>query len=1152
MKNISTTNVCFCLGIVACTAFGGEVSFKESSTVLPTYAPGGYDKTPLFYTGRVYQGAQGRVYPYPMQDVLHDEKVDEEYKYLTLENEWLQMGLLPEHGGHLLNFTDKATGYETFYRQHVIKPALIGMLGAWISGGVEWNFPHHHRATTAMPIDWRAVANDDGSKTIWIGETELRRRLKWTIGLSLLPDRAVLQAENVFMNRQPWIESMIYWANVSVHCGDDYQIQFPPSMHLGFDHHKNYWTSYPLGPRKEEVELLPSQRSKYADDISGTMDLSWWRNFTIESRSIFGMDPDNAFMAGYDHGKNCGTAHVSNRHITVGKKFFLWGNFPEAHVWDTVLTDSDGPYLELMVGCWSDNQPDYSWIAPYETRKVKQFWFPVKGIGGVKNVTIDGAVNVDRVKEDEMLVGFHSTRVLKGCTVTLYKGKAAVFTEKNVAIDPNKPWCKTVKVDATAKDQEFTAAIADASGKVFLSYTPVPPQGDVELPPKVANPKSAEEYSSAELAYEVGLRLDQFHNGLIDPEPYYKRALEIDPDYSKANLAMGVRLAKNGSYAEAKPYLEKAVARATQNFTRALDAAPEYYLALVERGLGNFKRAEDLFWRCTWRLTHKKESYVELARIAALKGDWEEALARIDDALAIGQDEAKLWTMKGIFLRTIKVGENSSSSRKEGQIPLSNSNSELQLALDRAQQCDPLEYWGLCEEAFADGKDGSAALAAAEKNRGLKAQQLLECVSDYWGIGAWDEVVALCDAALAKAAAEKPYKTEGALPLKDTLAACDSYKNALFGYFKAYAQAKKGVDKDEVSKTLTDAGLMSGDYCFPSRLEELAVLQWAADGQAVNDKNALANTHYYLAEVLWNMDQKDAALASWQVAVHINPKHALALRCIGFALSHPGTYFTNTGVPSGIASKEAYDYYLKSLEADPGNFRTLDEAGKLAEKLKLPAAERLALMEKYRSTVYKYDACVLRLAYTYNAVGRYAEAYEILTTRRFHVWEGAEGLLAPFVESCIGLGREAMEKKDYKTALKYFVESTTYPANLQAGRPGDAGTEPKSRYFMAQCKKALGDDVGYKAELENSLKGWIHAGEMDYWRVKALRELGRDAECAPLIAELKQAIKELDTPQPVVINAYAKFAGDNSAMERAAKAREKAGSLRELLEEIEK
>ena len=1129
----------------SCASLAGEVSFEESTTVLPTYAPGGYDKTPLFYTGRVYQGAQGRVYPYPMQDVLHDEKIDETYKYLTLENDWLQMGLLPEHGGHLLNFTDKATGFETFYRQHVIKPALIGMLGAWISGGVEWNFPHHHRATTAMPIDWRAVANDDGSKTIWIGETELRRRLKWTIGLSLMPDRAVLKAENVFMNRQPWIESMIYWANVSVHCGDDYQIQFPPSMHLGFDHHKNYWTSYPIGPRKEEIELLPSQRSKYANDISGTMDLSWWRNFTIESRSIFGFDPDNSFMAGYDHGRNCGTAHVSNRHITVGKKFFLWGNFPEAHVWDKVLTDNDGPYLELMVGCWSDNQPDYSWIAPYETRKVEQFWFPVKGIGGIKNVTIDGAVNVDRQSPEKLLVGFHSTRVLKGCTVAVRRGDEVVFSEKGVEIDPDTPWCKVVAVAPDAADQQFTASIADSQGRVFLAYTPVAPQGEVELPPKVENPKPPHEYTSAELAYEVGLRLDQFQNGILDPEPYYRRALEIDPGYTKANLAMGVRLAKNGCFGEAKPYLEKAVARATQNHTRALDAAPEYYLALVERGLGNLKRAEDLFWRCTWRLTHKKESFVEIARLAALRGDYLEAHDILEfNALPLGMDEAKLHTFHAYLHRRLKDFPGALERHKKNWREYAANNQK------RAFACDPLEYWGICETAFADGKDGAAALDAAEKNRGLKAQQLLECVSDYWGVGAWDEVIALCDAALAKAAAEKPYATEGALPLKDTLAACDSYKNALFGYFKAYAQAKKGVDGALVAKTLAAAGMMPTDYCFPSRLEELAVLRWAADVHAYSDKKACANTHYYLAEVLWNMDQKDAALASWQVAAKLNPRHALALRCIGFALSHPGTYFTNTGIPSGVASREAYDFYLKSLEAEP-HFRTLDEAGKLAEKLKLPAAERLALMEKYRETVFKYDPCVLRLAYTYNAVGRYAEAHELLTTRRFHVWEGADGLLAPFVESCLGLGKAAMEKGDYRTALKYFEESTTYPENLQAGRPGDAGTEPKSRYYMAQCKKALGDDAGCKAELENSLKGWIHAGEMDYWRVKALRELGRGSEAEPLIAELKQAIAELEAPQPEIINAYAKFAGDNSAMERAAKAREKAGELRALLKEIE-
>ena len=1168
------------------------VRFAETTTVLPTYSPGGYDKTPIFYTGRVYQGAQGRVYPYPMQDVLHDEKHDETYKYLTLENEWLQMGLLPEHGGHLLNFTDKQTGFETFYRQHVVKPALIGMLGAWISGGVEWNFPHHHRATTAMPIDWTMTERDPkepddfapaaGTKTIWIGETELRRRLKWTIGLSMMPDRAVLMAQNIFMNRQPWIESMIYWANVSVHCGEDYQVLFPPSCHLGFDHHKNYWTSFPIGPRKESVELLPSQRSKYADDISGTMDLSWWKNFTIESRSIFAMDPDNAWIAGFDHRKQMGTAHVSNRHLTVGKKFFLWGNFPEAHVWDTVLTDHDGPYLELMVGCWSDNQPDYSWIGPYETRRVKQFWFPVKGIGGVKNVTVDGAVNVDRRGEEELLVGFHSTRVLSNCTVTVTRGARratdvsvpsapprTVFIEKNIFLDPNTPWCKPVKVEKGVADQEFTATIADADGRVFLSYTPVPEDPHDPLPPKVENPKDPKEYTSAELAYEVGLRLDQFHNGLIDPEPYYRRALEIDPDYTKANLAMGVRLAKNGAYGAAKPYLERAVRRATQNHTRALDAAPEYYLALVERALGHLKRAEDLLWRCTWRSTVKKEAFIEIVRLYCLQGRLREAHDVLEfNALPLAMDEAKVHTLHAYLHRKLKDCPDAIPMHRRDWPKFAANN------LKKAFACDPLEYWGRCEEVFASDapRVGANALAAAEKNRGLKAQQLLEAVCDYWGIGAWDEVIALCDAALTRAAAEKPYRTEGALPLKETLAACDSYRNPMFGYFKAAALAKKlnsdGTDdfantsssgnrsvsgdfgKIGVEKALDAAGRMPTDYCFPSRLEELEVLQWAADGQTFGDKMALANTHYYLGEILWNMDQKDAAKASWQVAVHINPKHALALRCLGFAESHPGTYFTNTGVPSGVPSMKAYEYYLRALESDPGNFRTLDEAGKLAEKLKLPADKRLALMEKYRSTVDKYDACILRLAYTYNAVGKYRQAYDILTTRRFHVWEGSEGLLAPFVEACIGLGWAEMAKNDYRKALAYFEESTTYPANLQAGRPGDAGTEPKSRYYMAQCKKHLGDDAGYKVELENSLKGWIKAGEMDYWRVKALRELGRDAECAPLIAELEQAIRELEAPAPVVISAYAKFGGENSPMERAAKAREKADALRELLKEL--
>ena len=1141
----------FCLGATA-----ADVAVEETLIRIPTYRPGGYDKTPIFFTGRTYQGAQGRVYPYPMQDVLFDKKTDEDYKYLTMRNDWLDLGILPEHGGHLLNLTDRATGYETFYRQHVIKPALIGMLGTWISGGVEWNFPHHHRPSTAMPIDWRVTERRAGepsdviefagdARTIWLGETELRRRLKWTIGLTLLPDRAVLMAENVFMNRGPWIESMLYWANVAVSCNDDYQVIFPPSCHLGFDHHKRYWTSFPMGPSKQEGHwLTPTRRARFADDLARQMDLSWWKNFTLEPRSIFAMDPDNAWIVGYDHGRNAGTAHVSNRHITVGKKFFLWGNYPEAQTWDRMLTDKDGPYLELMVGCWSDNQPDYSWLAPYETRKVKQFWFPVKGIGGVRNATIDGAVNVDRRGADELLVGFHSTRVLKGCTVTLCRGRTPVFVEKGVAIDPNTPWCKPVKVDAAAADQEFTAAIADADGRVFLSYTPVGPDPKDPLPPIVDIPKEPKLYDSAELAYEVGLRLEQFHNGLLDPVPYYRRALEIDPDYTRANLALGVRLAKNARFAEAKPFLERAVRRATQNFTRATDAEPEYYLALVERELGNVRRAEDLLWRCTWRATVKKEAFLEIVRLCCLGGRYREAHDILEfNALPLGQDEAKFHTLHAYIHRRLKDSPDATAGQRAKWTELAANNAK------KAFACDPLEYWGVVEAAFAAGDDGAAALAKAERNRGLKAQQLIETVCDYLNLGAWDEVIALCDAALAKAAAEKPYATEGPLPHEDLVAACDSYRNPMFAYFKAYAVEKRDEGRgtrDEIDEAVAAGEAMATDYCFPSRPEELAVLK-----RACQSPKAGANTFYYLGEILWNMEQRDDALAAWKTAAEKDPRHALALRCIAFALVHPNSYFMNTGSPSGVPNREGYEAYLKALEADPGNFRTLDEAVTLAGKLKLPAEERLALLEKHRATAEKFDLCFLKLAYVYNELGRYADALDVLTSRRFHMWEGGGGQIEPFIAACIGLGKAAMEKGDYAEAIRRFEQSVSYPDNLQAAKPNNAGVEPRSRYYIAQCRKALGDAAGCRAELEKALESWILAGEMDYWRVKALRELGREGECAPLLKELRDRIAELEAPPPKEINAYAKFGGDETPAERAAAARAQAAFLRGLLDELE-
>lgn len=1042
-------------GVMVCQS---AVRVEETTVTVPTYPPGPYDKTPVFYTGRVYQGAQGRVYPYPLQDTLHDEKVDKDYTSLRLENEYLEMSVLPEIGGRLFTFTDKATGFDIFYRQSVIKPALIGMLGAWTSGGVEWNFPHHHRATTFMPVDYTTTKHADGGKTVWIGETEIRHRMKWSIGLTMKPGRSYLEADCRFMNRQPVIESMLYWANVSVHCGTNYQVLFPPSCRVGMDHHKDYFTTFPMG--RPNVE------------IAETADLSWWKNFTTDHRSIFAVDPDNAFLAGYDHGIGMGTAHVGNRHIVVGKKFFLWGNNPGGFVWDKVLTDTDGPYLELMVGAYSDNQPDYSWISPYETRRVKQVWYPIKKIGGVKCANIDAVVNLERRAPDKVFLGFNTTAKVKRAKVLLKYG-AKTFTEI-IDIDPNTPYSKTITVEVSVKDQEITGILTAPDGRELVRYTPVP---DVQppLPEIVENPKAPSEYKTVEELYLTGLRLEQFHNGIVDPVPYYEEALRRDPEDMRVNLVLGIRRLREAKYGEAEALLRRAVARTTRNHTRAKDAEPHYYLGVALAAQGQAKEAEDEFWKAVWRDGYQRAGYIELAKLDCLKGDYAHALEMIGNALDVAETSSKAHTLRGHILR--KLGRKS----------------EAKGALDRALENDPLDYWSVTERCFLDGKGGKA-LAAAGKNRGYKLQELLEVVTDYGNIGALDEALAL---------------------LEQAVSAGGVYSSPLLRYYAGYYRLQKD-ETGEAKALFAQAAQMPTDLCFPFRHEELKMLEAAAE-LCPSD----ANTWYYLGNLCYYLEQRGRGVEAWEKAVALNPSHGLALRNLGFAYAR---------MPE--QRERAVARYQAAVKAEPQDIAPLLELDKLYEKQGRPEAERLAFLESRIETARKSDPVMLRLAYLYNETGQFDKALAILTTRRFHVWEGAAALHQPFVDACLLRGLARLKAGQAAAALEDFKAANTYPENLQAGRPGDAGQAPKIHTYTALAYRALGQAALAQAELRLALEGRVADGEMNYYRILAMRELGETGGEAEQMRRLKAAIAERE--KPLEVYAYAKFGGENTPLERVA------------------
>ena len=290
--------------------------------------------------------------------------------------------MLPELGGRLFSATDKTNNYEFFYRQHVIKPALIGMLGAWISGGVEWCALHHHRNTTFMPVDYTLAENPDGSKTIWVGETERRHRMKWLIGLTLCPGRSYVEATVKFFNRTPQSHSILYWANVAVHVNDSYQVIFPPSVQMATYHSKIDFTHWPV-----------SQGSYRGHDYTG-VDISWWKN-SPPSNSFFAWDLRERLHGRVRPRRQAGVVHVADHHVVCGAKLWEWGTSASGRMWDKILTDEDGPYAELMVGAFSDNQPDYSWIKPYEVKSFHQYWYPVRGIGGFKNANLHAAVNLE-------------------------------------------------------------------------------------------------------------------------------------------------------------------------------------------------------------------------------------------------------------------------------------------------------------------------------------------------------------------------------------------------------------------------------------------------------------------------------------------------------------------------------------------------------------------------------------------------------------------------------------------------------------------------------------------------------------------------------------------------------------------------------------
>lgn len=1058
--------------IAAPAVFGAApVRIWEQDIVIPTYPIGPAEPNPMFYFGRVYQGARGAIYPYPLYDKLTDRKEDKTYKAVYLENEYVKICVLPELGGRIFEAVDKTNNYDFFYRQHVIKPSLIGMLGSWISGGVEWNVPHHHRASSFMLVQHKVEENADGSKTVWIGELELRHRMRWAIGLTLRPGRSYLEASFRLLNRTPLVQSLLCFANVAVHTNENYQIIFPPSTQFITQHAKREFSRWPVGD------------SSYAGIDYRGVDETWWKNHP-NPVSMFAWNYEDDFVAGYDHGKQAGTMSVADHNVVPGKKFFAWGNGPAGEMWDKILSDEDGPYLELMVGAYSDNQPDYSWIQPYEAKSFKQYWYPFRNIGGVKNANLDASVNLE-VKGTSADLGFYTTAAFPDATVLLKAGEKVVLEEK-ISIAPDKPYTKKVSLPAGVEPHTLRASLS-AGGRELIGYTPVRVTKE-PMPAPVEPPPPPKEVKTTEELYLAGLRLEQFHSPALDPDPYYEEALNRDPGDSRANVALGTLYLKRGRFADAEKLFRSAIARLSKNYTSPKDGEAYYYLGVALKMQGKLDEAYTAFYKGIWSAAWQPAGWYSLAEIAAVRGDMPLALDFADRAIASNAMNTRAINLKAAILR--KMGRSAEA---------------VQLA-KAVTDTDPLDMRAVAERWLADKKSGVArelrTLLAEHPNTGL------ETAVELGNAGMYDDAIDV----LREMASLSPDRK--------------SVSPMVFYYLGYYAdKVKRPMDCRKLAAT------QPAEYVFPFQLEAIAALRHAMEADPKD-----ARAPYYLGNLLFDL-QPETAVELWEKAQRLDPSFPVVHRNLALAYARQ-----EGGLDKAIASLEK----AISLNGDDPVF--LFELDQMYETAGASPEKRLAMLEKRHETVLKRDDAISRYIELLVLAGRYDDAIGMLQGRTFHIWEGGArfGVHGSWVDAHVLRGQQRLATGKHQQALEDFQAALDYPQNLQTARPKRGGRFPEIYYHIGMAQEAMGNAQKAREAWQASVAQTVGRDEdldvlantataMRYYQARSLEKLGEKQKATRIYQALlksgNEGMKETST-----VDYFAKFGERQSRRAKLANA----------------
>lgn len=1079
---------------------------RRETVTLPTYLPERPDPNPMFLEKRVYQGSSGRVYPLPFTDRIAERATLERWDAVFIENDYLLVMLLPQLGGRIHRIQDKTNGYDAIYYQPVIKPALVGLAGPWCSGGIEFNWPQHHRPSTFLPTDVAIEQHDDGAATVWMSEHDPMARMKGMHGVRLHPGRSLVELVARVYNRTEDTQTFLWWANVATRVHEGYRSFFPPDVAFVADHAKRAMSTYPRcndryygldyaarargGVPAAEIPrhyVPPHCREKSAarpaiPDYSPD-DLSWYANIPVPT-SYMCLDSTKDFFGGYDYKIGAGLIHIADHHIAPGKKQWTWGNHEFGYAWDRNLTDPDPltgehpPYIELMAGVFTDNQPDFSFLQPGETRTWSQYWYPYQAIGPVQHANTEAAVSFS-AQNGRARVGVAVTAPHTALVVRLeHRGKLRTTWKRDLT--PARPLLEDISVDADAPPSAFTVRVTTGNGRELIAYTPTA-RVKREVPPPATEPAAPADMKSNDELFLTGLHLEQYRHATRPAELYWREALRRDPGDARCHLALGRWHLRRGEFSAAEQHLRASIARLTARNPNPADGEAFYqlgvcrrhqWLAALSQPGANAKDHDALladayaaFYKATWNHAWQSAAFHALAEIDAFRGAWTTALDHLDRALQVNTDNLRARNLRVIALRQLER------------------HAEAQTFLRETLRLDPVDAWA----RFLNGETLTC-------DHQVRLDLALDCARA--GLFA-DAITLLRTASAAATTPRRPDLSAGTAPL--------------LGYALGWLHHLAGA-KDKSHRHLVGARRASPDYCFPSRLEEIAILEFARQQQPSD-----ARAPFYLGNLFYDRRRHREAIACWEQAVKREPSNAVAWRNLGIG------YFNILRDPA--RARRAYD---RAARANPRDARVLFERDQLWKRLGESPRVRLRALLKHPRLVAARDDLSVELCALYNQTGRSEKARELLAGRKFQPWEGGEGqTLGQHVRTHLALGRRALENNEPERALTLFSAALAAPDNLGEARHFLANSSDV-HYWLGCAHAARGDDDAARAQwkIAAQARGDFTEmtvrtfSEMSYFSALALEKLGNKTESRRRLRELLAWARKLGRT-PAVIDYFA-------------------------------